>query len=89
MSKYINPYTDFGFKKLFGSELNNKFARENLWDIANGMEAAEKKGIKKGKEEGEKQAKLAIARKLKAAGNMTFDEIAKITDLTPDEISQL
>lgn len=22
MSKYINPYTDFGFKKLFGSELN-------------------------------------------------------------------
>ena len=22
MSKYLNPYTDFGFKKLFGSELN-------------------------------------------------------------------
>ena len=22
MSKYINPYTDFGFKKLFGTELN-------------------------------------------------------------------
>ena len=20
--KYINPYTDFGFKKLFGTELN-------------------------------------------------------------------
>ena len=24
MSKYINPYTDFGFKKLFGSELNKE-----------------------------------------------------------------
>ncbi len=22
MSKYINPYTDFGFKKLFGEEAN-------------------------------------------------------------------
>jgi hypothetical protein len=22
MSKYLNPYTDFGFKKLFGTELN-------------------------------------------------------------------
>ncbi len=24
MSRYINPYTDFGFKKLFGSELNKE-----------------------------------------------------------------
>jgi hypothetical protein len=23
MSKYINPYTDFGFKKLFGEEAND------------------------------------------------------------------
>ena len=22
MAKYLNPYTDFGFKKLFGSEFN-------------------------------------------------------------------
>ncbi|MBQ9471082.1 MAG: PD-(D/E)XK nuclease family transposase, partial [Bacteroidales bacterium] len=22
--RYINPYTDFGFKKLFGSELNKE-----------------------------------------------------------------
>jgi len=24
MSKYINPYTDFGFKKLFGEEVEFK-----------------------------------------------------------------
>ncbi len=24
MAKYINPYTDFGFKKLFGEEANNE-----------------------------------------------------------------
>ncbi|MBR1932391.1 MAG: PD-(D/E)XK nuclease family transposase, partial [Prevotella sp.] len=22
--KYVNPYTDFGFKKLFGTELNKE-----------------------------------------------------------------
>ena len=33
MSKYCNPYTDFGFKKLFGTELNKV-----QWDITNAME---------------------------------------------------
>jgi hypothetical protein len=49
MSKYFNPYTDFGFKKLFGTELNKV-----QWDITNAMEDSEKKGFFKGKEEGEK-----------------------------------
>jgi len=26
--RYINPYTDFGFKKLFGTELNKDFSFE-------------------------------------------------------------
>jgi hypothetical protein len=38
MSKYINPYTDFGLS----------------WDITNAMNDAESKGFKKGKKEGEK-----------------------------------
>ncbi|MDR3329004.1 MAG: Rpn family recombination-promoting nuclease/putative transposase, partial [Prevotellaceae bacterium] len=29
--KYLNPYTDFGFKKLFGSEVN----KELLMDFLN------------------------------------------------------
>ena len=49
MSKYFNPYTDFGFKKLFSTELN-----KDQWDITNTMEDSEKKGFFKGKEEGEK-----------------------------------
>ncbi len=49
MSKYFNPYTDFGFKKLFGTELNKV-----QWDITNAMEDSEKKGFFKGKEEGVK-----------------------------------
>ncbi|HBT76647.1 MAG TPA: hypothetical protein DEB39_06920, partial [Planctomycetaceae bacterium] len=31
MSRYINPYTDFGFKKLFGQEAN----KEPLIDFLN------------------------------------------------------
>ena len=26
--RYINPYTDFGFKKLFGTEMNKDFAHQ-------------------------------------------------------------
>ena len=29
MSKYINPYTDFGFKKLFGEEANKDLLINN------------------------------------------------------------
>ncbi len=31
MAKYVNPYTDFGFKKLFGEEAN----KELLIDFLN------------------------------------------------------
>nr|VFK23875.1 MAG: PD-(D/E)XK nuclease family transposase [Candidatus Kentron sp. LFY] len=30
MSKYINPYTDFGFKKLFGEEANKDLLMDFL-----------------------------------------------------------
>ena len=28
--RYINPYTDFGFKKLFGTELNKELLKSFL-----------------------------------------------------------
>ena len=68
----------------------------SLWDIANGYKAAEKKGmekgfekgIEKGIEKGEEKAKLAIARKLKAA-NLDINFIAETTGLTINEITEL
>lgn len=94
------------FKKLFEQAEIATFTPEehiayedslkNLWDIANGMEAAEKRGIKKGREqgreeglaEGEKQAKIAIARSLKALGTMTTEEIANVTGLSEEDVAQ-
>lgn len=60
----------------------------NLWDIANGYKAAEKKGIEKGRAEGELQTKLALARSMKA-DNMPVETIAKYTGLLIDEINKL
>jgi len=91
MSKYFNPYTDFGFKKLFGTELN-----KDQWDITNAMEDSEKKGFFKGKEEGEKigiekgraDAMREIARTMKQHGD-DINYIATVTGLSPDEIKPL
>ncbi|MEA1910214.1 MAG: PD-(D/E)XK nuclease family transposase, partial [Spirochaetota bacterium] len=35
MSKYINPYTDFGFKKLFGTEANKEVLIDFLNELVN------------------------------------------------------
>ena len=95
MSKYFNPYTDFGFKKLFGTELNKV-----QWDITNAMEDSEKKGFFKGKEEGEKlgiekgieqgraDAMREIARTMKLHGD-DIDYIAMVTGLFQEEINNL
>ncbi len=54
-----------------------------------GIEKGEKIGIEKGRAEGEKQAKLAIARTLLSMGTMTISEIAAATDLPESEITNL
>jgi len=90
------------FKKLFEQAEIAKYTAEeydayedsliNLWDIANSNEAAEKKGFEKGEklgiEKGELQAKLALARSMKA-DNMPIETIAKYTGLSIDEINNL
>ena len=41
MSKYINPYTDFGFKWLFGTEKNKAILIDFLNALFDGMEIVE------------------------------------------------
>ena len=41
MSKYINPYTDFGFKWLFGTEKNKVILIDFLNALFDGMEVVE------------------------------------------------
>ena len=37
MPKYINPYTDFGFKKLFGEEANKELLIDFLIDTIDNL----------------------------------------------------
>ncbi len=65
---------------------------ERLRDTQKGMEfiAAKERaaGREEGKAEGEKDAMIRVAKKMKAKGS-TIDEIMALTDLTPSEIEQL
>ena len=62
--RYINPYTDFGFKKLFGTDMNKELLISFLNALLEGKEeidfrdwhsvitTAEKKGKEEGRKEG-------------------------------------
>jgi len=84
--KYINPYTDFGFKKLFDqaeiarySETERRQYEESkkvFWGNYSVLKSAEKKGVMK------------TARNMKADG-MSTELVAKYTGLTKEEIESL
>ena len=62
------------------------------WDIANGMDAAEKKGIEKGEkigmEKGRAEGIIETARNAKAL-NLPIETIVQLTGLTPGKIAAI
>jgi flagellar biosynthesis/type III secretory pathway protein FliH len=56
---------------------------------AEGLEKGHAEGLSEGLEKGVKNGKIDIARKLKAKGNFSIDELSEMTGLTPDEINEL
>ena len=83
--KYINPYTDFGFKKLFGTEIARysdderwqyEESKKVFWDNYSVMKTAVDNNSKE------------IARRMKARG-YSIEDIAAVTDLSVDEIKKL
>lgn len=101
-NRYVNPYTDFGFKKLFEAAEIAKFTKaeydeyekslkiyrdwKNTIDTA--VMKAEKRGEERGEKRGEEKATYNIASKLKASG-VSLDMIVDATGLLPDEIRGL
>ena len=90
--RYIDPYTYFGFKKLFGTELNKdlliKESVKDYWDYYSTMTTAHQKGRAEGCEEGRAEERLANARSLLDNG-VPVDVIVKSLCLTPDEVELL
>ena len=94
MGKYINPYTDFGFKKLFEQAEIARFTPEEVMeyeesvkiyrDLKNSMNTS----FNKGKAEGKEEERLATAKKMKDLG-LPMEIIAQVTGFTIDDIKGL
>ncbi len=88
--KYINPLTDFGFKKLFESAEIAKFTPEErvayeeslkyYRDIKNVVDTSREEGMNEGVE--------LIAKRMKEEGE-SIEKIMRYTNLTKDQIENL
>ena len=83
MSKFINPFTDIGFKRIFGDDNVRAYRDTNIV-----MEGQYQEGEKKGRAEGRAEERIANARSLKENG-VPIDVIAKSLSLTDEELAQL
>lgn len=92
--RYINPLTDFGFKKLFEAAEIAKFTpperiayEESLKyyrDIKNVVDTS----FDEGKEEGREEGILNVAKQMKL-DKESIDKIIRYTGLSKEEIEQL
>ena len=94
--KYINPYTDFDFKKRREyddsikayRDINNAINTAKAEGRAEGRAEGKAEGRAEGRAEGLAEAKKEYARKMKADG-MPYELISKYTTLSIDEIATL
>ena len=90
IDKYINPHTDFGFKRLFGSEFYERDLKlyedsMNAYrDIVNAIRTAEKTKFAERRAEGIAE----VAKKMLDKG-MSAEVVADMTGLSLDEVFKL
>lgn len=90
-NKYINPLTDFGFKKLskiakFAPEEKNQYEESLKYyrDLKNVVDSSKEEGIIEGKNE----RSIEVAKEMKTDG-VSIDKISKYTGLSKEEIQNL
>ena len=94
IDKYINPHTDFGFKRLFGSEFYERDLKlyedsMNAYrDIVNAIRTAEKTKFAEGRAEGRAEGIAEVAKKMLDKG-MSAEVVADMTGLSLDEVFKL
>jgi hypothetical protein len=91
--KYINPFTDFGFKKLFGTEPEEKEQYEeslkSYRDLKNVIDTSYGDGKKDGEIEGEIREKTKGIIKALKQGKLTIEDIAEVFSTTVDFVLQV
>jgi predicted transposase/invertase (TIGR01784 family) len=87
-AKYVNPFTDFGFKKIFGEEASKPNAEQ--YDYEQSLKSyRDLKGvIDTAFDEGKIEGKMEVAKALKANG-IAIGIIASATGLMESEIEKL
>ncbi len=84
--KYINPYTDFGFKELFEQAEIARYSDDERWQYEESKKvfwdnySVMKTAVDNNRKE--------IARRMKAR-DYSIEDIAAVTDLSVDEIKNL
>lgn len=96
--KYINPLTDFGFKKLFEAAEIAKFTPEEreayeeslkyYRDIKNVVDTSRQEGILEGIEQGIEKKTLEFAKKMKAQKE-PIEKIMEYTGLSRKDVEKL
>ena len=99
--RYINLFTDYGFKKIFGEEPNKNLLLDSIAELARftpDQERSHEKNLKyyrdlknsldTAKEEGRISGQLKMAKGL-LAQEMSVSEIVAISDLTVEQIKGL
>ena len=90
IDEYINPHTDFGFKRLFGSEFYERDLKQyedsmNAYRyIVNALRTGEKTKFAEGRAEGIAE----VAKKMLDKG-MSAEVVADMTGLSLDEVFKL
>ena len=90
-AKYLNPFTDFGFKKIFGEEAElAKFGQADIINYENSLKIYRdlKNVIDTAFDEGKVEGKLETAKSLKKLG-VPIETILEATGLTEKEIESL
>jgi predicted transposase/invertase (TIGR01784 family) len=93
-AKYVSPFTDFGFKKLFGEEASSaeiaKYSPEEMEEYRQSLKIYRDLNnvIDTAFGDGEIFGKKAVAKNLKDEG-MEISLIMKMTGLTREEIEEL
>ena len=94
--RYSNPHTDFGFKRLFGSEFNKepqelKAYEESMnayRDIVNAIKTEGKIKYAEGMEKGMEKRNIEIARSMLGNGE-SIDKIMLYTGLSKEDIENM
>ena len=85
--RYINPYTDFGFKKVFWDNYSViKTAREK--GVLEGIQQGVQQGIQQGVQKGILKEKGETVQRMKAKG-FSIEDISEIAGLTIEEVKKL